>query len=276
MKKILVIGANGMLGYAVYEYFKSRKYLVETLNRADFDIAKANIELLDNIIRDIDIAINCAGIINKRIQDFSVEDVLKVNSIFPNNLAKLCKKYKKFCFHITTDCVYSGKRGMYAESDYFDADDLYGLSKAGGDNTECMALRTSIIGEEKKNSRSLLEWIISEGGNTVNGYINHLWNGVTTVYLAQIIESIYEKGLYEIGVFHIFSDEVVSKYKLLSMINEVYKLDININQYETPESCNRSLASEKNLCAKVVNKSLIVQIREMKLFFDNIRAALQE
>ncbi|MBD3181061.1 sugar nucleotide-binding protein [Candidatus Poribacteria bacterium] len=275
MKKILVIGENGMLGYAVHEYFKSRKYNVETLNRADFDIAKTNIEFLDNIIGEIDLVINCAGIINKRIQDFSAEDVLKVNSVFPKNLAKLCKKHDKFCFHITTDCVYSGKRGMYTESDYFDADDLYGLSKIGGDNAECMVLRTSIIGQEKKNLRSLLEWLISERGNTVNGYTNHLWNGVTTVYLAQIIESIYEKGLYEIGIFHIFSDEVVSKYKLLGMINEVYKLDVNINQYETPKSCNRSLASEKDLCAKVVSKSLVDQIREMKLFFDNIRAPSQ-
>ena len=121
MKSVLVIGANGMLGYAASEYFKRSNYYVESITRKEFDIAKDGIEELENIVKNIDFAVNCAGIINKRISEFPIEDVLRVNAIFPRNLAKLCGKYEKLCFHITTDCVFSGKRGMYTESDYFDA-----------------------------------------------------------------------------------------------------------------------------------------------------------
>ena len=267
MKSVLVIGATGMLGYAVSEYYKRNNYHVECVGRAEFDIAKAGVEELKDIVADVGFVINCAGIINKRVDSFPIEDVLKVNTVFPLNLAKLCDKLETPCFHITTDCVFSGKRGMYTESDYYDADDIYGLSKSGGDAADCMVLRTSIIGEEKNTSRSLLEWVRSERGKTINGYLNHLWNGVTTLYLAEIIENILRLNRYEKGIFHIFSDRVVSKFELLQMINEVYELGITINRFETVEPCIRSLASEKDLCSKVVRKSLITQIMEMKQFF---------
>ena len=181
MKNVLVIGSNGMLGYAVLEYFKRKNYHVRSITRKQFDIAKDSIEKLGDIAETVDFAVNCAGIINKRVSEFAIEDILKVNSIFPRNLGKLFNKHGKACFHITTDCVFSGERGLYTESDYFDAEDIYGLSKAGGDMPECMVLRTSIIGEENSNSRSLLEWARNQSGNTINGYTNHLWNGVTTL-----------------------------------------------------------------------------------------------
>lgn len=270
MKSVLVIGSNGMLGYAVSEYFKRRNCHVECITRKQFDIAGDSIEKLNPIAKTVDFAVNCAGIINKRISEFAVEDILKVNSVFPQNLAKLFDRHRKACFHITTDCVFSGNRGLYTESDYFDAEDVYGLSKCGGDMAECMVLRTSIIGEEKNNSRSLLEWTRSQSGNMVNGYINHLWNGVTTIYLAEIIDNIQELNLYESGIFHIFSDPVVSKFELLCMINEVYDLQLTINRFETSRSCDRSLTSEKDLCKKVVKKSLKIQIEEMKRFFEHL------
>lgn len=271
MKSVLVIGANGMLGYAVSEYFKLSNYRVESITRKQFDIGNDNIEQLESVVKNVDFAVNCAGIINTRTSEFPVEEVLKVNSVFPRNLARLCKKCQKFCFHITTDCAFSGKRGLYMESDYFDAKDVYGLSKCGGETPDCMTLRTSIIGEEKNASRSLLEWAKSQKGKTVNGFTNHLWNGVTTVYLAQIIGDIHNQKLYEGGIFHIFSNEIVSKFELLSMINQIYDLGITINRFETPQSCNRSLSSEKDLCGKVVKISLREQIEQMNKFFRGIR-----
>jgi dTDP-4-dehydrorhamnose reductase len=130
-----------------------------------------------------------------------------------------------------------------------------------------MVLRTSIIGEEKNTSRSLLEWVRSEKGNTINGFANHFWNGVTTLYLAEIIEDILNLNFYEPGIFHIFSDKIVSKFELLHVINDTYSLGITINRFETPRSCNRSLYSEKCLCEKVVKKPLRSQIEEMRMFF---------
>ena len=271
MKSVFVIGANGMLGYAVSEYFKRNDYSVESITRKEFDIAKDGIEQLESTVKNVDFVVNCAGIIKPRIAETPIEDILKVNSIFPRNLARLCNKYEKPCFHITTDCVFSGKRGMYTESDYFDAEDVYGLSKCAGDIADCMVLRTSIIGEEKNSSRSLLEWIRSEKGNTVNGFTNHLWNGVTTLYLAEIIENILNLNLYEPGIFHIYSDKIVSKFELLGMVNEIYDLGITINRFETSQSCDRSLSSEKDICKKVVKKSLKAQVEEMKRFFEGIQ-----
>lgn len=268
MKKAVVIGANGMLGYAVSEYFKHKEYSVEPVTRRKFDIAKENIKKLDSMVKSSDFVVNCAGVIIQRIAGTPIEEVLKVNSTFPRNLAKLCNRYDKLCFHVTTDCVYSGKKGKYTESDYFDAEDVYGLSKNAGDITDCMVLRTSFIGEEKNTSRSLLSWVKSQKGKTINGYTNHYWNGVTTLYFAEIIETILKKDLYEKGLFHIFSNDVVSKFELIEIINEIYNWEIKINKFETPELCDRSLASEKKLCKKVVRKSLRTQIEEMKTFFN--------
>lgn len=268
--KVLVLGGIGMLGYAVSEYFKHNGYYVESITRKEFNIEKDSIKQLENAVKYSDFVINCAGVIKPRISETSIEDILRVNAIFPRNLAKLCNRYEKPCFHITTDCVYSGKKGKYIESDCFDAEDIYGLSKNAGDITDCMVLRTSIIGEEKNTSRSLLSWVKSQKGKTINGYINHYWNGVTTIYFAEIIETILKKGLYEKGIFHIFSKEIVSKFKLLNLINEIYDLGITINRFETPEPCNRSLSSEKDLCKKVVKKSFKKQIKEMKIFFKSV------
>lgn len=267
MKKLLVIGSNGMLGLAVSEYFKRNNYHVENLTRAEFNIAEDNIEKLETIVKNVDFVVNCTGIVKVRINEVKIEDVLKVNSVFPVNLAKLCNAHEKMCFHITTDCAFSGKREMYDETDYFDAQDIYGLSKCAGEPSNCMVLRISIIGEEKGNSRGLLEWFRSQKGKSVNGYVNHSWNGLTTVYLAEVIENIIDQNLYSHSTFHLFSDRVVSKFELLTMINEIYDLKIKINRFETSESCNRSLSSKKTLCNKVVNKPLSLQIEEMKDFF---------
>jgi dTDP-4-dehydrorhamnose reductase len=271
MKNIIVIGANGMLGYAVSEYFSSSGYSIRRLTRKDFDIAKDDVTRLEHFLNGVDAVINCSGIVKQKIDDYSIEEVLKVNSIFPVNLAKLCEKLNVQCFHITTDCVYSGKKGGYVESDLFDAEDVYGMSKNAGDTDLCMTLRTSIIGEEQAHFTSLLSWVKAQKGKTIDGYTDHLWNGVTTLYLAQLIEEIIRSGLYQKGVFHIHSRNVVSKYELTGLINGVYGLGININPRETHAPCDRSLGSEKGLSDRLVKKDLKTQIIELKTFFDTVR-----
>lgn len=268
MKSVLIIGADGMLGYAMVKYFKYMKYDVTSLTREDFEIITGDIFKLRYAIDVSDFVVNCAGVIKPRIKDTKVEDVFKVNTLFPLNLANICNLYDTPCFHITTDCVYSGKDGMYNESAYFDAEDIYGLSKCGGDFADCMVLRTSIIGEEKeRHSRSLLSWALSQKNKTIDGYTNHYWNGMTTLYLAEVIESIMFRNLYRKGIFHIFSDEAISKFELLRLIDKVYKLNITINATRTKERIDRSLTTEKRLCKEVVKKDLGLQVKEMKQFF---------
>ena len=268
MKNILVIGSDGMLGYAVTEYFTKKGYSVIPLTINVFDITKDAMEKFESFLKNIEVVINCAGIIKQIISKFPIEYILQVNSIFPRNLAKICGMHDIKCFHITTDCVYSGEKGNYDENDYYDATDVYGMTKNAGDITDCMTLRTSIIGEEKEQQRSLLEWAKSQRGKQANGFTNHYWNGVTTIYLAEIIENIIKNNLYEKDIFHIFSPEIVSKYELLNLINEIYHLDININKFSTKKKCDRSLSSVKQLCNKIVNKSLFQQIGEMHIFFN--------
>jgi dTDP-4-dehydrorhamnose reductase len=272
MDTVTIIGANGMLGYAGTAYFQSRGYCTKCLTRDDFDIFRDDLHVLEPHISESDWVINCAGVIRQKMNSYTVEEILKVNGQFPVNLARLCDRYRVKCFHITTDCVYSGKKGSYVESDYYDADDIYGMSKNAGDNDKCMTLRTSIIGEEKSGFKSLLEWTRSQKDGEISGYANHFWNGVTTPYLAEIIDRIIGNGLYERGIFHIYTKDTVSKYELVSMINEVYGLGIKIRKEDTECPYDRSLKSEKSLCDRIVTKDIQTQIREMKSFFETLRA----
>ncbi|MCX7875604.1 MAG: SDR family oxidoreductase [Melioribacteraceae bacterium] len=269
MEKVLVIGSNGMLGYAVSEYFASKNYNVVKLSRNDFDIGIEPHENFLKFLDGIDLVINCAGLIKPTIGNFPIEQAIRVNSIFPRNIALMTKARNIKCFHITTDCVYSGKKGNYNELDLFDANDLYGMTKNAGENKDCMVLRTSIIGEEKNNSRSLLEWAKSQKGKEVNGFTNHLWNGVTTLYLAEVIENILKNNLYKEGIFHIHSPNTVNKFELLNLFNDIYQLNyLKINQVEAKDKIDRTLSSVYDLTNNVCTKKLEEQISEMKNFFE--------
>lgn len=265
--KVTVFGANGMLGYAVSEYFASHGNIVTRVSRKDFDIAQKHHVGIKEFLVDTDVAINCAGIIKPRIKDMTIEDVLTVNSLFPKNFARICNKMNVKSFHITTDCVYTGKKGYYDENDLFDADDLYGLSKSGGDFAETMVLRTSIIGEELNQNRSLLEWAKGQRGNEVFGFTNHWWNGVTTLQLAKIIEKIITNNLYQKGLFHISSPDDVTKFELLQIFNEVYQLNIKVNPKEADTAVDRRLMSIYDLSQKVSDLKIKEQVKEMKEFF---------
>ncbi len=267
MKKIVVIGSTGMLGYAVTEYFTRKNYEVVPIGRKEFDIAKEPVDNLKKFINNAEAVINCAGVIKPRIAANTIEDVLKINSIFPRNLAELCNKYNVKCFHITTDCVYTGNKGRYDENDFFDAEDIYGITKNAGETKDCMVIRTSIIGEENGQSRSLLEWAKSQAGKEVNGFTNHLWNGVTTVYLAEIIETILERNLYQKGLLHVHSPNTVTKYELLQIFDKVYGLELKINSAAAKEACDRSMTSKYELSKKVSTKTLEEQVYEMREFF---------
>jgi len=267
MEKILIVGSTGMLGYAVSSYFKSRGYDVIEMTRNEFDIANDPMSKFERFLDGVEVVINCAGVIKPTIAKNTLENVLRINSLFPRNLAKACNKRNIKCFHITTDCVYSGKKGKYTEEDYFDAEDLYGLSKNAGETNECMVIRTSIIGEENGNSRSLLEWAKSQAGKEVNGFTNHLWNGVTTLYLAEIIEKILTNNLYQKGIFHIHSPNTVNKYELLKIFNEVYDLKMKINTVEAKEKADRTLSSIYPFSSKICTKMLKQQVEEMREFF---------
>ena len=150
MTRVIVFGAEGMLGYAVSTYFEKQGISVGRSSRANYDIFCDGVELIPSLLVKADLVVNCAGIIKQRIDSFSPEEVVRVNSIFPRNLANACSALGIPLIQIATDCVYSGRKGRYDETDFFDAEDLYGMSKNAGEPSDrAMVLRTSIVGEKK-------------------------------------------------------------------------------------------------------------------------------
>ncbi|MCP5064708.1 MAG: SDR family oxidoreductase [Ignavibacteriae bacterium] len=268
MKKVAVFGSKGMLGITVSNYFIEKDWEVINISRNEFDIYNYNHSRIRNLISDGEYVINCAGVIKQRGNAISDEEMLKVNGLFPRNLAMIGNELNKKVINISTDCAYDGKKGDYNEKDIFNANDLYGMSKISGESNLCMNLRTSIVGEENYNKHSLFEWARSNKGNKVKGFTNHLWNGLTTVYLAEIIEKIFTKNIYQNGIFHIHSPNIVNKFELLEIFNEVYNLDLIISPVETEVGVDRSLSSIYNLSSELVTKQIKEQVYEMKRFFN--------
>jgi len=165
--------------------------------------------------------------------------------------------------HVTTDCVFSGKTGSYHEYSTPDETNDYGTSKSLGELCDGTIIRTSIIGEELTNKRSLLEWVISNENRTINGYSNHFWNGVTCLQLAKIIYKIINENSYWKGVRHIYSPTSVSKYELCKMISDIYELNITVKEYDT-EKVDKSLSTVYQILFNI--PELNEQIIEMRNF----------
>ena len=233
---ILVFGANGMLGRYVCSRL-SQEHSVTGLTRKELDlssnfIAPALLPFLNNI----DVTINCAGIIKSR-SDVSSTEYTVVNRLFPVQLAIACKEQSVKMIHVTTDCVYDGYNNKpYVETDEHTAKDWYGSSKSFGEKHDGCTIRTSIVGEEIGQKRSLIEWAKSQKGKTVYGYRNHYWNGVSCLQLAEVFSSIIKDKLFWTGVRHVFSPNVVTKYELLKIISDVFNLELNIESAETGRS----------------------------------------
>ena len=164
--------------------------------------------------------------------------------------------------HVTTDCVFSGSTGLYLENHPHDCIDDYGKSKSLGEPKDITVIRTSIIGEELSNKKSLLEWVRSNKNFKVNGFINHFWNGLTCLELSKQIKTIIDTGNYWKGVKHYFSPNVVSKCQLVKDISEIYDLNIEVIPHLSYHN-NRSLSSNHE-CPVIL--TINEQIREMKQY----------
>lgn len=268
--KILILGGTGMLGSAVTAYFSSLdKYDVTATYRTSsvmpsgkavyFDALNDSLKALP---RDFDYVINCIGIIKPFMASDPVA-AIKINALFPWQLAAWCKDCGSKLIHITTDCVFSGKKGKYVESDLHDALDDYGKSKSLGECiSEAMVLRTSIIGEEIHKNASLIAWAKSQRGKTVNGFSTHLWNGVTTKEYAKVCDKIISFDWYEKGLFHIFAQDDVTKLQMMEFFNEKFSLGLTINE-KRPEPVDRTMRTEKTLCSRLEIPTVEQMIKEI-------------
>lgn len=245
--KIFILGHKGMLGRYVYALFKDKGYDVVGLSRKEIDAGDLPVQaraiLSGYGAQKDDVVINCIGVIKSVLKDKDTLNAIKVNSLFPHVLANVCEEKEYKLIHITTDCVFSGLDGNYNEDDLHDCTDVYGKTKSLGEPSNCTVIRTSIIGDEVGTSRSLIEWVKSQQGNTINGYTNHRWNGLTCHHLAKVIEDIIKNEKYWDGVRHIYSPNDPNKFELVSMIIEAYNLDIKVERFETLEKCDRTLTT---------------------------------
>ena len=244
MVQILVFGSNGMLGRYMWKYLETgKKNDVIIIDKSIIDVEKVTYESLTNFLSTYpnSVVINCVGRIPQR-SDNNLSKYIQINTLFPHMLAHCCIQTNSKLIHITTDCVFTGLVGGYDENDIHDETNYYGVSKSKGEPGICCCIRTSIIGEEVFNKKSLIEWIKNNAGNKVRGYCNHYWNGVTCLQLAMIVEQIINKNMYWLGVKHIFSPTTVSKYDIIKYVSDIYELNIEIDSTNT-EIIDKSLSS---------------------------------
>jgi dTDP-4-dehydrorhamnose reductase len=267
--KIFVFGNTGMLGRYVYTYFRQKGFNTIGINRnTPYDAYETNSEYVYDTLRNMgassgDVVINCIGLIRQRNETTNLNFVY-VNSVFPLILADVCADNGYRLIHPTTDCVFDGELGNYTEDSKHNALDVYGKSKSLGEPDTATVIRTSIIGEELTGKRSLLEWVKSKKDTQITGYTNHFWNGVTCLQFAKICEHMISKNYWWSGVMHVFSN-TVSKYELVSLINDIYELNIDIIPKEV-DLCDRSLNTVYDANSEFNIPSLYDQLEELSEF----------
>jgi dTDP-4-dehydrorhamnose reductase len=234
--KILILGGKGMAGHVITTYFQKKpEYNVFYTSRDPEDkdgiyVDITNLTKLEEVIESIkpDITINCIGILNEHATNNN-KLAFQVNSLLPHQLVKLTERCQGKLIHISTDCVFSGNKGDYTESDIPDGTSVYAQSKQLGEimSDKHLTIRTSIIGPElKEDGIGLFLWFMKQQG-VIKGYDKVWWNGVTTLELAKAIEEMIKQNIT--GLYHLSVEEKISKFELLRLMQEVFhKSDVDI------------------------------------------------
>jgi len=265
--KVLILGANGLIGSTIWSVLSMDnsisvfgtvrsgnsiqslrgKFAGKILVNIDaYDIAK-----IRNLFDDIGptSVINCIGVTKHVIGDHQPLKAIALNALFPHQMAELCEDYGSRFIQISTDCVFSGRRGNYSEQDNPDAVDIYGRSKALGEvlTGNALTIRTSTIGHELGTSYGLLDWFLSQSGASCKGFKKAFFSGLPTVIIAQILRKILIDYPKLSGLYHIAA-EPINKYDLLCLIAEIYKKKIRI-EADVDLMIDRSLDQSKFFAA---------------------------
>jgi dTDP-4-dehydrorhamnose reductase len=257
LKNVLILGATGMLGYACSKVLSNDSELAVfgTSRNSDpefiqFEATKGDISVL---LKQTEPAwiINCIGVIKPYIDQNnpgSIENAIRINSEFPFLLASAAEKIGAKVIQIATDCVYSGVIGSYRESDLHDATDVYGKTKSSGEVPafNVMHLRVSIIGPEVGRSTSLLEWFRNQpNGARLNGFTDHIWNGVTTHVFGKICLGVIKNNSFRPGPHHLIPKDNVTKAELLRIFVRAFnRPDIVISDHVNPVGIDRTLVTD--------------------------------
>lgn len=261
-RRVLIMGVSGMLGHTlmgrlardttldVYgtarDVERLRRHLPHGIMQRVVDgVDATDVAGVRKVLRDVrpEIVVNCIGIVKQDAQINDAVRTISVNSLLPHLLAREAAEFGARLIHVSTDCVFSGTRGNYIETDVPDPHDFYGRSKLLGEvaNPPALTLRTSIIGHELLTKRSLLEWFLTQSGS-VNGFTNAVYTGVTTTEVARLLSRVVFPRAELVGLFHVAS-KPISKYDLLHLIAAEYAWAGDIKPF--PDFvCDRSLSGD--------------------------------
>jgi dTDP-4-dehydrorhamnose reductase len=250
-----------MLGHAVLEEFGGFSGSVNFTSRIGsgipFDVLSDPIDYLAKYVSHGDYIINCLGITKPHIHDDNEQDVARarlVNSLFPAELASLAEDSGSRVIQIATDCVFSGRKGHYLETDTHDAEDVYGKTKSLGEvvSDNVMHIRVSTIGRELDRSTLLLEWVLSHTlGATIPGFTDHFWNGVTTNHFAKVVRGIIENEGFRSGLSHLVPADQISKADLVRQIASAFgRSDLKVKDTESGKPIDRTLSTTDPLFNK--------------------------
>ena len=250
MKKVLVIGSKGMAGHVIYQsltllgkydVYGIARNVEQTTQVINLDVSDT--EALKKIIDlQFDVVINCIGILNKDAED-NPHKAIWFNSYFPHLLKSLTKDTKTKVISISTDCVFSGKKGGYSENDSKDGEGFYAQSKSLGEinNEKDLTIRTSIIGPElNQNGTGLFHWFMQQN-EAVTGYSQAFWSGITTIELAKVIHQAIQQNLT--GLIVVANEKKIDKYNLLKIFNKVFRNDSLIVLEKSEYKVDKSMYS---------------------------------
>lgn len=259
MAQLLVTGAHGTLGHVVCEVLSLRHDVIGVSRRPLAAYASPpwmkppRLTLIDDLdltdgeamarrlpASGVSVVVNCAGLIKQKPAAKDPMAVLQANSVMPRRLAQWCDARGAHLIHISTDCVFSGRRGGYCEADTPDPDESYGMSKMLGEipASPHLTLRTSFIGPQLAGTEGLFAWFLAQQV-AIKGFSRAVFSGFTTLALARIIERIIDAPTPLSGLYHLAS-QPISKYDLLCAIEQRLGRGLTIERDES-FVCDRSL-----------------------------------
>jgi dTDP-4-dehydrorhamnose reductase len=272
MTRVIVLGSTGMLGSMVYGYLRRNPRLeVIGTDRTTFEAESFTSGATQVAELDADFIVNCIGVIKPYCRDddaAGVRHAIVVNALFPHRLAQATKANGARLIQIATDCVYSGAKGAYLESDAHDPLDVYGKTKSLGEvfDGTMLNIRCSIIGPEVRAKVSLLEWFLANpDGGELNGFAHHRWNGVTTLQFAQLCERIIASGAFEAlrrqsHTHHFVPNDSLNKYELLSAMQRAYGKSVRIKRVDhIGPAVDRTLATKYGALRELFGRSSIAE-----------------
>lgn len=266
--KVLVLGSTGLIGHQVYNFLVQnsvyevlnisyRKKLNEESFLCDVRNEKEFLKTLENMKPDI--IVNCIGILIEGAEQ-DPENAIFVNAYMPQRLMRFCNENNMKLIHISTDCVFSGKKSEpYIETDEKDGQGIYAKTKGLGEiiNEKHLTLRTSVVGPElKSNGEELFHWFMMQEG-TIKGFKKAIWSGVTTLELAKAVQWAIENNIT--GLYHITNNQTINKFELLSLFKKYTKKDIEIIGIDGRETNKSFIDTRREINYKVPEYEVMIK-----------------